>query len=122
MVIVVLVSSNGEVRKAENAHEVLNDVLTALLQLVPPGRVTTYKALAKTLGIHPRHAGLLVKKNPMPIVVPCHRVVRSDGRLGGYTLNGRRASYFKEKLLITEGVGVKGGRVIKDLIIDNLIT
>lgn len=122
MVITVSASPNGKIRKAENAHEVLNDVLTALLQLVPPGSVTTYKALARTLGIHPRYVGLLVKKNPKPIVVPCHRVVRSDGRLGGYTLNGRRAPHFKEKLLITEGVRVRSGRVIKDFIIDNLIT
>jgi len=122
VVTTILVSRNGEVRKAENTYEVLNDVLTALLQLVPPGNVTTYKALARVLGIHPRYVGILIKKNPKPIVVPCHRVVRSDGRLGGYTLNGRKDIHFKEKLLITEGVVMRDGRVIKDFIIDNLIT
>ena len=54
---------------------------------IPPGHVLTYGALAAAIG-HARAAravGNALGSNPIPIVVPCHRVVRSGGALGGYT-------------------------------------
>ena len=56
------------------------------LKLIPRGRVTTYKELAKYLGKPKaaRSVGNACGKNPDAPRVPCHRVVRSDGRLGGY--------------------------------------
>lgn len=54
---------------------------------VPFGEVTTYSALAERVGA-PRGAravGNALGSNPIPIVVPCHRVLRSDGSLGGYS-------------------------------------
>jgi methylated-DNA-[protein]-cysteine S-methyltransferase len=61
-------------------------VLTATAR-VPFGEVTTYGELADRIG-HPRAAravGTALGSNPIPIVVPCHRVVRAGGDLGGYT-------------------------------------
>ena len=52
---------------------------------IPRGYVTTYKLYAEALGTSPRQVGRLMAANPYPVVLPCHRVVRSDGSLGGYT-------------------------------------
>ncbi|MEM1622925.1 MAG: MGMT family protein, partial [Sulfolobales archaeon] len=88
-----------------------------LLQLVPVGRVTTYKALARVLKTSPRAVGRMLKLNDRPIVVPCHRVVRASGELGGYTLGDGENSEFKLKLLKLEGVKLFGDRVSLENII-----
>ena len=62
----------------------LKERLWALLQKVPAGKVTTYKALARILGTSPRAVGAMLATNPRAPQVPCHRVVKSDGGLGGY--------------------------------------
>ncbi len=78
---------------------------------MPAGKVTTYGAIAKKLGKPwaSRAVGASLRANPHPIVVPCHRVVMSDGRLGGY--GGARGTPQKAKLLRGEGVRVRKGRV-----------
>lgn len=66
------------------------------------GQRVTYKHLAERTG-HPRAAravGLAMARNPCPIVVPCHRVLRTDGSLGGYSGPGGLA--FKQRLLDME--------------------
>lgn len=76
-------------------------VLEATAQ-VPFGRLVTYRDIARTIG-QPgatRAVGNALGSNPVPIVVPCHRVVRSDGTIGGYT--GGLA--IKWHLLAIEGV------------------
>jgi len=53
---------------------------------VPPGRTVTYGELARRIG-HPRAAravGTALKKNPFPILIPCHRVVPANGSIGRY--------------------------------------
>ena len=79
---------------------------------VPRGRVTTYGALAAHLG-RPgasRAVGNALANNPFPIIVPCHRAVRSDGSLGGY--QGGLA--MKRALLLNEGVEVNAAnRVVR---------
>ena len=55
-----------------------------LLLYVPVGYVTTYGALAKVCGGSPRAVGQAMARNPMPLLIPCHRVVRSDMSLGGF--------------------------------------
>ena len=73
-----------------------------LLIKIPAGNVSTYGDLAKALG-NPsasREIGRLLGKNPNPILVPCHRVVMSDGRLGGYAYGSTR----KRELLEKEGI------------------
>lgn len=70
---------------------------------VPRGEVTTYGDLAKRIG-RPKAAravGQALGSNPIPIVIPCHRVLASDGSLGGYS--GREGVKTKEKLLQLEG-------------------
>ncbi len=56
------------------------------LRRIPYGRLTTYLRVARQAGNEkaPRAAGRAVGANPIPIVVPCHRVIASDGTLGGY--------------------------------------
>jgi len=58
------------------------------LSKVPVGYVTTYNALAKAAGGGPRSVGRVMATNPFPPLIPCHRVVRSDFRLGGFGCGG----------------------------------
>ena len=60
-------------------------VYKKLLQ-VPTGYVVTYRELSRAVGLHNGHrlVGQIMKKNPFPVIVPCHRVVKSDGTVGGY--------------------------------------
>ena len=55
-----------------------------VLAKVPVGYVTTYRALAKATGGGPRAVGNVMAANPFAPLIPCHRVVRSDFKLGGY--------------------------------------
>jgi len=58
------------------------------VSLIPVGYVTTYGAIAKTLGGSSRAVGRTMATNPLPLLIPCHRVVRSDFSVGGYGLGG----------------------------------
>jgi O-6-methylguanine DNA methyltransferase len=73
-----------------------------LLQ-VPKGKVISYGALAKLSNSSPRGVGSVMRTNPVPWAVPCHRVIHSDGRLGklGGTLAGTKD---KARILQAEGV------------------
>ena len=58
-----------------------------LLKKIPPGKVITYKEIAVFLNM-PNAARAVANacaKNPFPPSIPCHRVIRSDGKLGGYS-------------------------------------
>lgn len=79
------------------------------LKKIPHGKITTYKEIAKYLG-RPKSAravGNACGANPNAPKVPCHRVVRSDGCLGGYAGGIKK----KVKLLKGEGLKVKKGKV-----------
>jgi methylated-DNA-[protein]-cysteine S-methyltransferase len=92
-----------------------SDSVYKFTSLIPKGKVTTYGALAKALGSPRagRATGNALGANPNPIdVVPCHRVVRSDGSIGGYSGSGGRKT--KERLLKKEGVVVVAGKVNLD--------
>jgi methylated-DNA-[protein]-cysteine S-methyltransferase len=54
------------------------------LQDIPPGKTLTYGELAKKLNSHPRAVGQALKRNPLPILLPCHRVVSQTG-IGGFS-------------------------------------
>ena len=74
------------------------------LKKIPYGEVRTYKQIAESIG-SPKSSRAVANacgKNPHPLLIPCHRVVRSDGGLGGYSAHG--GTYEKMKLLIEEGV------------------
>jgi methylated-DNA-[protein]-cysteine S-methyltransferase len=77
------------------------DVYDLLLK-IPAGKVSTYGDLAKALG-NPsasRQVGRILGRNPNPIKVACHRVVMSDGKVGGYFYGSER----KKELLEKEGI------------------
>ena len=79
-----------------------------LLQ-VPPGKITTYKELASSVGLQngQRVIGQIMKKNPFPVIIPCHRVVRSDGKIGGYAFG----MDIKKSMLSKEGVCIKKNKI-----------
>jgi len=80
---------------------------------VPRGNVTTYKKIAQQLGIKGyRAVGQALRCNPYAPQVPCHRVVRSDGSIGGF--NGKRDGceiVRKRELLRREGVEIVKGKI-----------
>ncbi len=57
-----------------------------LICKIPYGHTVTYKWIASKLKTSPRAIGQALKRNPLPIVIPCHRVIKSDRTLGGYSL------------------------------------
>lgn len=77
---------------------------------IPRGKVATYKQVAQLAG-NPkafRAVGFFMKTNPNAPLVPCHRVVGSDGKLTGYSAGGISV---KKKMLLKEGVIFKGKSV-----------
>ena len=71
---------------------------------IPKGETRSYKEIAIAIG-NPKAFRAVANacgKNPKPIIVPCHRVIASDGSIGGYTGVGGRAT--KRRLLANEGV------------------
>ncbi len=57
----------------------------AELQRIPPGETRSYGDMARALASGPRAVGQANGKNPIPIIIPCHRVVGADGSIGGYS-------------------------------------
>ncbi|HOI24357.1 MAG TPA: methylated-DNA--[protein]-cysteine S-methyltransferase [Caldisericia bacterium] len=56
------------------------------LQEIPYGQTVSYKNYSQRIGLkNPRNAGWVLSQNPFPLIFPCHRVIRSDGSLGGFT-------------------------------------
>jgi methylated-DNA-[protein]-cysteine S-methyltransferase len=85
-------------------------VLTTVAR-VPPGQVTTYGDLARRIQ-RPKGAravGQALGHNPIPIVLPCHRVLAADGDLTGYS--GRGGIETKRYLLTLEGVDLDAGQL-----------
>lgn len=82
------------------------------LRKVPWGKVLSYGELARIIGkpSAARATGSAVGHNPLLLVVPCHRVVGSDGLMHGFSAEGGLAT--KEKLLRHEGVRIEAGRVV----------
>ena len=78
---------------------------------IPRGWVSTYGRIAKSLGVEggARAVGSALARNPFPIVIPCHRAIRSNGELGGY----QGGLEMKRALLKMEGVKVsERGKVV----------
>jgi methylated-DNA-[protein]-cysteine S-methyltransferase len=76
---------------------------------VPKGQITTYGELAKAVGLKngQRIIGKIMNKNPYPVIVPCHRVVMSTGKIGGYAYG----EHVKIKLLNDEGIQIKNDKI-----------
>ncbi len=79
-----------------------------LLQ-VPSGRITTYAELSRSIGLEhgQRLIGQVMKKNLFPVIVPCHRVVRSNGDIGGYAFGVN----IKKNMLSKEGICIKNNKI-----------
>lgn len=95
----------------EMRNKFFKEKVLKLCATIPRGRVATYKLIADRLG-NPRASravGRALNCNESLIKIPCHRVVRSDGKVGGY----RGGIYTKMKLLRIEGVRVSKGGVVE---------
>jgi|SRR5215469_890840 len=73
---------------------------------IPPGQTRTYGEIARVLGepAAAQEVGQAMAKNPIPLIVPCHRVAAAGGKPGGFSAHGGRAT--KAKLLALEGAAV----------------
>lgn len=80
------------------------------LRKVNFGETVTYGELAKRAGINAPQAaqdvGVAMARNPVPLIIPCHRVLAAGGKLGGFSAPGRTET--KEKMLALEGVFIGG--------------
>ena len=94
----------------------LKEQVWTLCQEIPSGRVTTYQELASALGCRSYRAiGQALRCNPSAPQVPCHRVIKSNGDIGGY--KGESSGYQvtqKMQLLQQEGVSIIAGKVNLD--------
>jgi methylated-DNA-[protein]-cysteine S-methyltransferase len=79
-------------------------VLTEIRK-IPYGRIASYGTIGRNLGYHnaAQAVGQALKRNPIPVVIPCHRVVRGDGSLGGFEMG----LDMKTRLLSLEGIQVR---------------
>ena len=93
-----------------------NEKIYSLLKKVPKGKVTTYKALAEKLNTKAyRAVGQAMRCNPYAPEVPCHRVVSSDGSIGGFMgMKNPNSKEIKKKIsmLSKEGVEIKNNRIV----------
>lgn len=111
-----------ELQSAKTLSEFQKRVLSTLA-LVPVGKVTTYAALAESIGCSsPRAVGQALRSNPFAPDIPCHRVVRSDGSIGGFFGSAAPApTARKTALLADEGVICDpAGRIPEHFILRNL--
>ena len=104
-----------EIKTEEDVVRFLSDktefekkVLVATFK-IPRGKISTYKRIAEKIGKPRAYRAVAnaLHKNPLHPVVPCHRVVRSDGRFGGE----RKAAESRRKLVEEEGVPIENGTV-----------
>ncbi|MEK6983833.1 MAG: MGMT family protein [Nanoarchaeota archaeon] len=96
--------------------ESFNEKIYCLLKKIPKGKVTTYKILAEAAGTKAyRAVGQAMRCNPYAPVVPCHRVVKSDGSIGGFAgsinPNGKEVRK-KIAMLGKEGIATKNRKIV----------
>jgi len=106
---------NGERREFDIPYKLKVDgfrkkVLLATAQ-IPYGSVKTYREIAEKAGSPRafRACGSALANNPLPLLIPCHRVIRSDGNIGNFGAG----AHIKEMLLKLEGVQLHEGRLLK---------
>lgn len=94
--------------------EKLSHRVYSLLKTVPKGRVTTYKALGNALRTKGYRAiGQILRRNPYAPTVPCHRVVKKDGSIGGFMGKSQGSTIAKKiALLESEGIVVKMNKIV----------
>jgi methylated-DNA-[protein]-cysteine S-methyltransferase len=100
------------VKNIDRPLQIKDQEVYDLLLAIPPGKVSTYGDIANALG-HPHAArliGNILKRNPNPIQVPCHRIVKSNGMLGGYMYG----ISMKKQLLKEEGIKFQDDDYLRD--------
>jgi deoxyribonuclease V len=109
---VFIFSLNGKFFLAHSlsGHMNLSDYTYYLVRQIPAGRVSTYGAVAKALGNkkYARIVGTYMNKNPDADTMPCFKIVKSDGSLGGFGLGVND----KIRRLKNDGIEVKNGKII----------
>jgi len=79
---------------------------------IPKGMVTTYREIAKRMNTKAyRLVGQSLKRNPDPVNVPCYRVIKSDGSIGGYGGSDIKNIRKKISLLKKDGINIKNGKI-----------
>jgi methylated-DNA-[protein]-cysteine S-methyltransferase len=92
----------------QNDSKTLKNSSLELVARIPKGRVTTYKEIAAALGLKAyRAVGSAIGKNERAPTIPCHRVVNSNGTVGGYAFGIEQ----KISLLASEGIKIKNGKI-----------
>lgn len=97
----------SNVRVDLRGHNTLFVELYKRLQQIHWGQTTTYGALAKEIGAGPESAravGAAMAKNPVPLIIPCHRVLAAGGKIGGFSAPGGIET--KQHMLKLEGIRV----------------
>ena len=87
---------------------------------IPPGETMTYGAVARALGEEPmaaRDVGRSLARNPFAPIVPCHRIVAANGRLGGYSAPGGAST--KRRLLELEGAAIVAAPLVQPGLFDS---
>ncbi len=85
-----------------------NEKVLKLTKRIPKGKVTTYKIIAEKLNIRAyRAVGTALHNNKRPIIIPCYRVVNSNGFVGGYGKGIKK----KIELLKKEGIKIKNKKI-----------
>lgn len=85
------------------------DKVYEITKKIPKGKVSTYKEISKALGCKAyRAVGQVLNKNPYAPIVPCHRIVRSDGKIGGFASGTKN----KINLLKKEGIKIKNNKIV----------
>jgi len=105
------------VRAARIPNNSLGLVMLAMLA-IPRGFVVSYSDIAELLNMTPRLVGLFASRNPIPVIVPCHRVVNRDGTVGGYSAWARDGRGVKALLLSMERVRINGFKVDREHFMD----
>ncbi len=99
----------------EDAPE-FNRKVWEVARAIPPGQTITYGEIGKRLGVGPERArdiGQAMGSNPVPIIVPCHRVLAASGKMGGFSAPGGVAT--KRRMLEIEKAAAVGAGPLFDL-------
>ena len=99
---------NNKTKNIKAPHEIngskIQKKVWTELKKIKKGNIKTYGKIAKTHKISPRYVGKICSQNQLLLLIPCHRVIRSDGSLGGFTSTG--GIKLKKKLLDFEKFGI----------------
>jgi len=87
-----------------------NEKVWNAIKKIPKGKISTYKLIARKIGKPKasRAVGNACNKNPFAPKIACHRVVKSDGKIGGYAFGKKK----KIELLKKEGIQIKKNKIV----------